>query len=65
MITEIRSLRLNHAFEYADKLLYTSYYNDVIEGIKIPLECYNETLKWFIKTEEYEKCSELKKNYEK
>ena len=60
---EIRSPRLNHAFEYADKLLYTSYYDDVIGGIKIPLECYNETLNWFIKTEEYEKCSELVKNY--
>ena len=65
MITELRNPRLNHAFEYADILLYTSYYNDIIGGIKISLECYNETLNWFIKTEEYEKCSELKRCYTK
>ena len=64
MITEIRSPRLRHAFEYADKLLYTSYYNDIVRGIKISLDCYNETLNWFIGTEEYEKCAQIKKCYE-
>lgn len=64
MITEIRSPRLRHAFEYVDRLLYTSYYNDILRGIKIPFECYNEALNWFIGTEEYEKCAEMKKSYE-